>query len=278
MGGALLDVHAERAFIEASDDPAEILGWMREYRAAQRETDDDDACAELDELIAFAEDRVVALKAERLAPKPKRGVEQIVEPPVRTSLSRLVDAPPRASVQRCQAESDDAALHQLRERARRARERQAVAEAETARLKEAQVVAAKERVRIEQERARRREQALRHAQEHERAAAFAEAEARAAAQAAPRNTSPPAVVSSTAPPEVPPTPTEVDLPPLTGADLVAFRTRRGLSQRTLAATLGVEQGTISKGESKAAAVLGPALRAALHKAMGERGDEAGKAP
>mgnify|MGYP001573900201 FL=1 len=49
----------------------------------------------------------------------------------------------------------------------------------------------------------------------------------------------------------------------TGADLAALRTQRRLSQREMADLLGVEQGTISKGEGKAGAALGPALQEAL---------------
>ena len=49
----------------------------------------------------------------------------------------------------------------------------------------------------------------------------------------------------------------------TGADLARLRAERRLSQREMADLLGVEQGTISKGEGKAGAALGPALQAAL---------------
>lgn len=49
----------------------------------------------------------------------------------------------------------------------------------------------------------------------------------------------------------------------TGADLAGIRTERRLSQREMADLLGVEQGTISKGEGKAGAALGPALQEAL---------------
>ena len=49
----------------------------------------------------------------------------------------------------------------------------------------------------------------------------------------------------------------------TGADLAGLRAERRLSQREMADLLGVEQGTISKGEGKAGAALGPALQAAL---------------
>jgi DNA-binding transcriptional regulator YiaG len=49
----------------------------------------------------------------------------------------------------------------------------------------------------------------------------------------------------------------------TGADLAGIRTERRLSQREMADLLGVEQGTISKGEGKAGAALGPALQEAM---------------
>jgi DNA-binding transcriptional regulator YiaG len=49
----------------------------------------------------------------------------------------------------------------------------------------------------------------------------------------------------------------------TGADLAGLRAERRLSQREMADLLGVEQGTISKGEGKAGAALGPALQHAL---------------
>ena len=49
----------------------------------------------------------------------------------------------------------------------------------------------------------------------------------------------------------------------TGADLAGLRAERRLSQREMADLLGVEQGTISKGEGKAGAALGPALQEAV---------------
>lgn len=49
----------------------------------------------------------------------------------------------------------------------------------------------------------------------------------------------------------------------TGADLAGLRAERKLSQREMADLLGVEQSTISKGEGKAGAALGPALQEAL---------------
>lgn len=52
-------------------------------------------------------------------------------------------------------------------------------------------------------------------------------------------------------------------PALTGADLAAWRARRGLTQQAAADRLGVRQGTVSKAESRGAGALGPALREAL---------------
>lgn len=49
----------------------------------------------------------------------------------------------------------------------------------------------------------------------------------------------------------------------TGADLAGLRAERRLSQREMADLLGVEQGTISKGEGKAGAPVGPALQDAM---------------
>jgi hypothetical protein len=54
-----------------------------------------------------------------------------------------------------------------------------------------------------------------------------------------------------------------DAPPLTGADLTAWRTRHGLTQQAAADRLGVRQGTVSKAEGRSGALLGPALRDAL---------------
>ncbi len=54
-----------------------------------------------------------------------------------------------------------------------------------------------------------------------------------------------------------------DAPPLTGADLTAWRTRHGFTQQAAADRLGVRQGTVSKAEGRSGALLGPALRDAL---------------
>jgi transcriptional regulator with XRE-family HTH domain len=58
-------------------------------------------------------------------------------------------------------------------------------------------------------------------------------------------------------------------------DLAGVRAGRKLSQREMADLLGVEQGTISKGEGKAGAVLGPALQEALGRLTAGVGAGAG---
>ncbi len=60
-----------------------------------------------------------------------------------------------------------------------------------------------------------------------------------------------------------------DAPPLTGADLTAWRSRHGLTQQAAADRLGVRQGTVSKAESRGGALLGPALRDALADLLAE---------
>jgi len=76
-----------------------------------------------------------------------------------------------------------------------------------------------------------------------------------------------------APPVPPPSPAD-ELPPLTGADLTSYRNWLAVSQRALAAKLGVEQSSISKGEGKPTTLLAPHLRKALHLAMQEPRDAA----
>ena len=62
----------------------------------------------------------------------------------------------------------------------------------------------------------------------------------------------------------------------TGADLARLRAERRLSQREMADLLGVEQGTISKGEGKAGAALGPVLQEAIGR-LGAGGGAGGAA-
>ena len=58
-------------------------------------------------------------------------------------------------------------------------------------------------------------------------------------------------------------------PALTGADLAAWRARRGLTQQAAADRLGVRQGTVSKAEGRGASTLGPVLREALAGVLAE---------
>jgi DNA-binding XRE family transcriptional regulator len=52
-------------------------------------------------------------------------------------------------------------------------------------------------------------------------------------------------------------------PAFTGAQLAALRRSTGLTQAAFAQKLGVTQGTVSKAESNAGALIGPVLRLAL---------------
>jgi hypothetical protein len=61
-----------------------------------------------------------------------------------------------------------------------------------------------------------------------------------------------------------------EAPPLTGADLTAWRTRHGLTQQAAADRLGVRQGTVSKAEGRSGALLGPALRDALADVLADQ--------
>lgn len=57
-----------------------------------------------------------------------------------------------------------------------------------------------------------------------------------------------------------PATSDSQMPAYSGADLLAYRRHRGITQSLLAHEMGVEQGTISKAEGAPKAVLGPALR------------------
>ncbi len=103
--------------------------------------------------------------------------------------------------------------------------------------------------------------AVRRAMDHEAEVRRARREARAAAQA-PQEPAAARVPSAAAQFVV--VQAASDAPrAFTGADLARLRAQRRLSQREMADLLGVEQGTISKGEGKAGAALGPALQDAL---------------
>lgn len=63
--------------------------------------------------------------------------------------------------------------------------------------------------------------------------------------------------------------------PRTGAELKAWRTARGLSQREVAALVGLSQPTILRAEKRAEAPLGPDLAAALARGVIQKGSERG---
>lgn len=58
-------------------------------------------------------------------------------------------------------------------------------------------------------------------------------------------------------------------PPLKGADLLAWRSGRGLNQQGAAARLGISQGTVSKAEARASTVLSPTTRRALAEVLAQ---------
>ncbi|MBM4367406.1 MAG: hypothetical protein FJ102_14435, partial [Deltaproteobacteria bacterium] len=62
---AAFDFTAERRMIDTSDDPYEVLDWIGDYRRRALDADGELA-PRFDELIEFAKDHVVALKAARL--------------------------------------------------------------------------------------------------------------------------------------------------------------------------------------------------------------------
>ena len=103
--------------------------------------------------------------------------------------------------------------------------------------------------------------AVRRAMDHAIQARRARREERAATQAPPESAA--AVMPSVSPPVVVAQATSDAPRAFTGADLAGLRAERRLSQREMADLLGVEQGTISKGEGKAGSALGPALQEAL---------------
>ena len=105
--------------------------------------------------------------------------------------------------------------------------------------------------------------ATRRAMDHEIQARRVRRDARAAAQAQPESA---VAVVPLVPAPVVVAQAASDAPrAFTGADLAGLRGERRLSQREMADLLGVEQGTISKGEGKAGAALGPALQEALRR-------------
>jgi DNA-binding transcriptional regulator YiaG len=105
--------------------------------------------------------------------------------------------------------------------------------------------------------------AVRRAMDHAIQARRAQREKRAAAQATPESAA--AAVPSVPAPVVVVQAAGVAPRSFTGADLARLRRERRLSQREMADLLGVEQGTISKGEGKAGSALGPALQEALRR-------------
>lgn len=113
--------------------------------------------------------------------------------------------------------------------------------------------------------------AVRRAMDHAIQARRARREERAAAEALPE--SEPANVPTVPAPVVVVQGASAAPRAFTGADLSGLRAERRLSQREMADLLGVDQGTISKGEGKAGSALGPALQEALARLAAGGGAE-----
>lgn len=294
MGGLEREYRAQRGFIDACEDVGALMTWMREYRDESRAAagrGDRRASARYDDLAERAEDRVVELKAARRAapllarvkewpaaptPPPVDPEHEALRRQAEDAERRRVAAEERAA--RVQEEATRAAEAHARELARLRAE-----ELTRARVAPTPVHAAPSRPVVAPSPvapARTKPAAARGAPVARPAppAPAPEAEAEELTplarlfQEAITETRPTRKAPSL-PPKVTaaldPAPVPDELPLLTGANLASYRAWLGVSQRALAARFGVEQGTISKGESHPRALLGPTLRRALHLAMGQ---------
>ena len=249
MCAATFDFAAERAFIETSEDPRAILDWMGEYRQHARDAAADDAGEleqDFDELLEFAEDRVVELKAAQLGPPPKGRVQAEEGARALHAVAQTIRAPKvdpdaagrRESARRRAAEqeaaraateaadeqdrADQEELRQLQERAAKATARRDAALATTARIETEAKRAAAESERARRQQAKRK--AAQEVEDSERAAAEAETATRAAAATAAKAKGPAGPASAPARPvanrsaaglrAVPPTAPVAELTPL----------------------------------------------------------------
>lgn len=224
MSATLRDFASERSFIEATDDDRAILDWMREYREDRRQTQasgDGDVVEDLDDLLEFAEDRVVEIKKARnaseapkatparadLAPETRRAAtEQVVAQRATSQLVRVEGHVPERPQRRERDEAaviaaanqvaaeqtaaEQAAAEQNRRdeeelRELRERARRAETRVKAAQAETARLKAMQQQTAVEQERERRqraKERAEKEAKAQEQAAAEAEAVASAAAK------------------------------------------------------------------------------------------------
>jgi hypothetical protein len=224
MSATFRDFSSDRSFIEATEDDCAILDWMREYREDRGQAQasgDDDAVQELDDLLEFAEDRIVEIKAARMADAPAKMVPARAETAPETR--RVANAPvaaQRATSQPVRKESQGAERQRRREgneaadvaapkqlvaeqaaaeraaaeakrqdeeelRELRERARRAETRVKAAQAETARLKATQQQAAVEQERERRqraKERAEKEAKAQEQAAAEAEAVASAAAK------------------------------------------------------------------------------------------------
>lgn len=224
MSATLRDFAFERACVEASNDDQAILDWMREYHIDRRDAQasgDDDVVRELDDLLSFAEDRVVEIKDARDVPPEPVAVQMRAEPrqearrvAIEPAVAQRTTAPPsrdynrpaerserrdrddaaeiaaakqvaaeQAAAEQAEAEAKRRDDEELRELRERARK--AEARVKAAQAETARLKAIQLQAAVEQERERRqraKDRAAKDAKAQEQAAAEAEAAARAAAQ------------------------------------------------------------------------------------------------
>lgn len=286
---ATYDFTAERRFVEASRNPHEVLDWISDYRrhALDAAADDDSELARrFDELIEFATDHVVALKAARLRPlatprpQPNEGAQALARaqapPPAHAAAPAAPLARPPApdpgeaqrreaarqraeetatarAVAEEQARADDEGLRQLQERAAKAKARRDAALAATARIE-----AEAKRVAAEAERAARDEakrMAAKEAQDAERAAANAEAAARAAAASTVRTPARTAPAPGDAPR---PRPAESPVATLSSSTAPGLTPLAALFQERLAEVMATPDGPPSEPDVPVAVAARPA--------------------
>ena len=120
MSATFRDCSSERSFIEATEDDCAIRDWMREYhvdRGQAQASGDDDAVQELDDLLEFAEDRIVEIKAARMPEAAPKAVPAPAKPAPETL--RAANPPvvvQRATTQPVREESHDPERPRRRQR------------------------------------------------------------------------------------------------------------------------------------------------------------------
>lgn len=185
-------------------------------------------------------------------------------------------------LQRKEARERDAREAQAREQARRVVQEERAAAARLANAQAAEVEARAALLRSQAQAAQRTQRGGPVRQERPTTPVRPPAKAartHAAASIPARTRSPAAVIDATPRPAAPsatttrhpqspvarPSAPSGSIPSYTGQDLAEYRLGHKLTQRALATMLGVQQGTVCKGERRPGTPLGPTLQAAFHR-------------